>query len=156
MKDFYRRNLPHIQPSTSRSVFVTMCTSDRWVLPPAARDLVMKHALHDHGTRLCMHGLVVMPDHLHLVFTPLADRDNQPYPLSALLGSLKGASAHSVNRMLGRRGAVWQDEAFDHIIRREELLRDKVEYLCQNPVRKGLVRTPDEYPWLWREWVDDA
>jgi hypothetical protein len=58
--------------------------------------------------------------------------------------------------MLGRRGAVWQDEAFDHIIRREDLLRDKVEYLCQNPVRKGLVRTPDEYPWLWREWVDDA
>ncbi len=154
MQEFYRRNLPHIQPSTSQAVFITICTADRWVLPESARDLVVKHVLHDHGRRLWMHGFVVMPDHLHLIFTPLPDQDNQPFPLSVLLGSMKGASAHSINRLLRRRGPVWQDESFDHIIRREESLHEKVDYICQNPIRKGLASNEDEYRWLWREWVD--
>jgi len=32
----------------------------------------------------------------------------------------------------------------------------KGEYVCNNPVRKGYVRTPDEWPWLWREWIEGA
>jgi hypothetical protein len=28
-----------------------------------------------------------------------------------------------------------------------------MDYLCLNPVRKGLVTTEEEYPWLWVEPV---
>ena len=43
---------------------------------------------------------------------------------------------------------------FDRIIRWSDNLRQKCEYVANNPVRAGLVSTPDEYPWLYRVWVD--
>jgi REP element-mobilizing transposase RayT len=153
MKTEDRRNLPHLQPE-GRTFFVTFSTWKRWILPESVRPLVLRHCVHDHERRLLLHGAVVVPDHVHLVLTPLLDEHGAPYPLSTLLSSIKGASAHSINRALGRRGHVWQDESFDHVLRSDESAARKVEYICQNPVRKGLVASEDEYPWLWREWVD--
>jgi len=101
-----------------------------------------------------VHGMVVMPDHVHLVFTPLEDSEGNPYGLAEIMHSIKGASAKSLNKALNRSGHVWQDESFDHILRSEEAIRSKVEYICQNPVRKGLVASEEDYPWLWREWVE--
>jgi REP element-mobilizing transposase RayT len=71
-KDFYRRNLPHIQ-AEGRPVFITFTTYKRWQFPEPVRSLVLKHCLHDHGLKLMIHGMVVMPDHVHIVFTPLQD-----------------------------------------------------------------------------------
>jgi hypothetical protein len=46
---------------------------------------------------------------------------------------------------------VWQDESFDHVLRGDESLRETMDYVCQNPVRKGLVDKPEDYKWLWVE-----
>ena len=97
-----------------------------------------------------------MPDHVHPVFTPLSDDAGNPFSLAEILSGIKGASAHSINKALGRKGHVWQDESFDHVLRADEHVRTVVEYLCQNPVRAGLVESEDKYPWLWREWVEGA
>lgn len=153
MKAEYQRNLPHYQREGA-AYFVTFATWKRWELPPAARGIVLRHCLHDHAVRYQLHGAVIMPDHVHLVLTPLSSATEGAHPLSALLSGLKGASAHSINRELGHRGHVWQDESFDHILRNDESLRAKVEYVCENPIRKGLVRFTAEYPWLWREWIE--
>ncbi|MGH9581133.1 MAG: hypothetical protein ACRD2R_09070 [Terriglobales bacterium] len=59
-------------------------------------------------------------------------------------------SARAVNRALNRMGRVWQEESFDHVLRSNESLSEKVDYVCQNPVRAGLVTAPELYPWLWR------
>jgi hypothetical protein len=56
-----------------------------------------------------------------------------------------------VNKMLGRRGRLWQAESFDHVLRSSESLDAKMAYLLDNPVRLGLVREWAEYPWLWRK-----
>jgi hypothetical protein len=61
-----------------------------------------------------------------------------------------------VNRALGRGGSLWQDESFDHLLRSDESLRQKAEYICQNPVRAGLVEREEDYPWLWREWLEGS
>jgi len=103
-----------------------------------------------------MHGAVVMPDHVHLVFTPLRDDTGATFALSQIMNGIKGASAHAVNRVLGRRGHVWQSESFDHALRRTESVRNAAEYVPANPVRAGLVSIEDDYPWLWREWVEGA
>jgi putative transposase len=66
--------------------------------------------------------------------------------------AIKGASAHSVNKLLGRRGQLWQEEYFDHVVRTYENLRQKIEYIRQNPVRRKLARVPEDYPWLWAEY----
>ena len=149
----YRRNLPHLQ-AEGKTYYVTFCTHQRWTLPEEVRPMVVKHCLHDEGLKLRMHALVVMPDHVHLIFTPMTDPLGKPYGLSEILGGIKGASAHTINKHLKRRGPVWQDESFDHILRREEKLEEKVEYVRQNPVRKGLVKAPEEYPYTWVEWRD--
>jgi REP element-mobilizing transposase RayT len=149
----YRRHLPHYQLNF-RTYFVTFVTAERWVLPPAARTIVLKRVLEEHGRRLGLHTAVVMPDHVHLVLTPAATSHGEAYALPELLRLLKGSSARAINQALRRKGKVWQQEFFDHELRRDESLREKCEYIALNPVRKGLVTSPDEYPWLWREWID--
>ena len=149
----YRRNLPHLQVE-GRAIFLTFCTKNRWVLPESVRSKVLAHCLHDHGWKIHVLGAVVMPDHVHMVFVPLHDTKDNPYALAEITNGIKGASAHSVNRALGRRGSVWQDESYDHVLRSDESESEKVDYICANPVRKGLCRHETEYPWLWREWVE--
>ena len=92
-----------------------------------------------------------MPDHVHLVMTPMPDPSGATHGIGEIIGSLKGASAHGVNRALNRKGPVWQEEWFDHVLRSSESVFDKVDYILENPVRAGLVESPDRYPWSWRE-----
>jgi len=83
--------------------------------------------------------------------TPLRNADGDLYSLVEILQGIKGASAHSLNRALGRSGPVWQEESFDHVLRGEESFSEKVEYIRQNPVRRGLVGATEDYRWLWVE-----
>lgn len=153
VKASYRRNLPHLLIE-DKPLFVTFVTANRWVLPEVVRDKILDHCLHDHGVKLHMFGAIVMPDHVHIVFQALRDPVGSVYGLTEIMGGIKGASAHSINKLLSRRGTVWQDESYDHVCRCNELPHDAAEYICMNPVRKGLVSHPDEYRWLWREWVE--
>jgi REP element-mobilizing transposase RayT len=146
----YRRNLPHIEKD-DRPHFITFDTLQRWELPPLARDIVMEHCLHDNGSKIHLHAAVVMPDHVHLIFTPLRCETTETYSFEETVGSIKGASSHTINRALKRSGTVWQDESFDHVIRCQESLKKKIQYVCDNPVRKGLVARPEDYKWLWKE-----
>ncbi len=144
----YRRNLPHLQ-ADAKTIFLTFCTHNHLVLPESVRTEVLSHCLHDDGAKIHVHGVVVMPDHVHRVFTPLSDANGCPYTLAEVSNSIKGASAHTINRVLNRRGPVWQDESFDHVLRREEVIAAKVQYICENPIRKGLCQRTEEYPWLY-------
>ena len=152
-KVHYRRRLPHVQ-KTGRPIFVTFRTHRSFVLPESVRQLVLEHCLHDHEKRALIHCAVVMPDHVHLLLTLMADPNGVAYSLEQVTHGIKGASAHSVNRVLGRKGNVWQDESFDRLLRSDHSIEAKSQYICDNPVRKGLAKTQDEYPWLWREWEE--
>jgi len=147
--DEYRRRLPHFQKS-DRPLFVTFRKLVRDPLPPQARTLVLKHRLRDHGSRMLLHAAVVMPEHAHLLLTPLRDYAGWPIPLAKILQLIKGASAHSVNQLLGKKGPLWQDESFDHVLRSDESFAEEVEYIRQNAVRRGLARVLEDYPWLWQ------
>jgi len=144
----YRRRLPHYQKD-NRAVFVTFCKLLKGPFCDEARDLVLEHCLHDHAVKYDLHAAIVMPDHVHMLFTPLRDPEGWPYSLPQILKMLKGTSARSVNRLLHEAGPVWQDEFFDHVLRSEESLREKIEYIRQNAVRRGLVEQPEQYRWLW-------
>jgi len=91
-----------------------------------------------------------MPDHVHLIFTPLINPvKGEFYSLAEIMGGIKGASAQLINRELGRVGRVWQTESFDRVLRCSESLDAKIAYIIENPVRAGLVSAPTEYEWLW-------
>jgi hypothetical protein len=70
-----------------------------------------------------------------------------------IMQSIKSESAHRINRHLGRKGPVWQDESFDHVLRHAESIERAVEYLMENPVAAGLAAGPHEYRWFWAETV---
>jgi len=146
----YRRMLPHYQKA-GRAVFVTFCKGNSEPFPPEARNLVLQSCLHDHKKRYQLHAAVVMPEHVHLLLNPLCDERGWPYGLPAILKLIKGSSAQRINKLLGSSGPIWQEESFDHVLRSQESLEEKLEYIRQNPVRRGLVKTPEEYPWLWVE-----
>jgi len=95
-----------------------------------------------------------MPDHAHLIFTPLISPAQETYSLPDIMRLIKGRAARKINLLLGRRGPVWQEECFDRILRSDEDAYRKSEYVCQNPVRAGLVSSVDEYRWIWREWIE--
>ena len=92
---------------------------------------------------------VVMPDHVHLLFNALRGKDGWTFPSIEIMQSLKGATAHRINKLLHRSGPVWEEESFDHVLRTGESLKHKCEYIRQNPVRAGLVQKPEDYRWLW-------
>ncbi len=91
-----------------------------------------------------------------MLFSALTDDEGKPFGLAEIMNGIKGASAHSINKTLGRRGHIWQREFFDHVLRSDESAQAKAQYICENPVRKGLVKELDDYPWLWRNWVEGA
>ena len=144
----YRRRLPHYQRD-GQPLFVTFRTQVAFELSPPARTLALQHCLHDDGKTIQLHAVVVMPDHVHLLFTALRDAEGWTFALPEILRAIKGSSARSINKLTGRVGPVWQDESFDHVLRGDESLCETVEYIRQNPVRKGLADKPEDYRWLW-------
>ena len=148
---FYRRKLPHLQVD-DKPHFVTFCTNQRWILPQSVRSLVLECCLHQNGQRFDLKAAVIMPDHVHLIFTPLIAKDAMDVcSLAEIMDSIKGTSAHRVNKALQRKGKVWQTESFDHVLRSSENLDAKIQYVLENPVRRGLARDWHDYPWLWQK-----
>jgi REP-associated tyrosine transposase len=151
-KNFYRRKLPHLQRD-DKFHFVTFCTYKRWILSDSARDIVLGCCLHDNNLKLVMHAVVVMPDHVHIIFVPMANAV-EVFSLAQIMGAIKSASAHKINQSLDRTGKVWQTESFDYVLRSSESLDQKITYVLENPVRSGLVSVSSDYRWLWQPLVN--
>lgn len=106
--------------------------------------------MYEHQRRPTMHAVVVMPEQAHLLATVLNNVAGKPIPVYRILNAIKNASAHNINKLLKRHGQVWVNESFDRMLRAGEY-ESCIDYLKTNPVRRGLVATPDEYEWLWYE-----
>lgn len=150
------RHLPHVQ-APEATYFVTFRCAKSIELSEASRDVVLSAVTHWHGKRMDLDAAVVMPDHVHMIFRLMVnqapslsgDRQDACPTLSRILHSIKSDSANQVNELLKRNGTVWLDESFDHIIRSGDEWEEKVEYIRQNPVKRGLAGKPEEYKWLW-------
>ena len=149
---FYRRNLPHIE-EPGATYFVSFSTQNESILNEDARSLVFDHCLFENAKTVQMHAFVVMPDHVHLLFTPLQMRkeNEECHSLAKIMNGIKGASVHSVNELLERSGPLWLPESFDRIIRNDVDFRNKKLYIIGNPITAGLAREPGEYKWCWQE-----
>jgi len=91
-----------------------------------------------------------------MIFTPLVNqRAMEVCSLAEIMDGVKGASAHKINKVLGRRGRLWQPESFDHVLRSSESLDAKIVYLLEN-LFGGLVREWMDYPWFVEEAVCES
>ena len=64
-----------------------------------------------------------------------------------VLGPMKGFTAYGANRILGRNGAFWQNESYDHLVTSEAEFRSIRRYIELNPVKAGLVAAAEEFRW---------
>jgi putative transposase len=122
---------------------LTMCTFQR---QPAFRDsnLVASVLL---TIRTCaakntfeVIAYCFMPDHLHLV----AGAASEASDLQRFVSQWKQLTGYSYKRSHGQR--LWQESYFDHVLRDDEETWRAARYVLENPVRKGFVKSYDEYP----------
>jgi len=80
-----------------------------------------------------------MPDHVRIIFTPLIDDRRQlVVSLAEITKAIKGTTAHRINRRFDRRGTIWQEESFDHVLRSSESLETtKIAYVLENPISRA-------------------
>ena len=91
------------------------------------RQIVENALRYFDGQRYRIHDEVVMPNHVHVVVAPFGE-----HLLSSIIHSWKSFTSNRINVVLGRRGAFWQKESFDHIVRSAESLQKFREYIEAN------------------------
>jgi putative transposase len=99
--------------------------------------LVNTARIYHERARWNLNLLLLMPDHLHAI----VGIDGQT-SLAQLIRDYKRITAKI-------SGVKWQRNFFDHRLRHDESLAEKFAYTCQNPVRAGLVRTEDDWPYIF-------
>ncbi len=97
---------------------------------PKVRSIVAGALLHFQGERHLTHGLVVMPNHVHLAVQPLGE-----WQAEDLLRSWKGYSAREINKLLGGAGQLWQHDSWNRIIRDAAHWHRVMRYIVGNPAR---------------------
>jgi len=117
---------------------------------------------------LHLHAYVLMPNHFHIIAS------SEPRPaLPGIIRDLKRYTSREVTRCLEEDGArlqleileraamdagrnndysVWREGYHPVAIRTQRFFRQKLDYLHDNPVRKGLVRAPEG--WLYSSAFD--
>ena len=137
-------DLPHWHEDGA-TYFVTFRVL-RGELTSEERDLVLASCLYWHTRRVVIHLVVAMPDHVHMLLSPLLS-DTGWHDLPELIHSIKSYTANQINRSRGEAGPLWQPEYFDRIVRDAEEFKQKWDYMLRNPVKAGLVGHWAEYRW---------
>ncbi len=128
--------------------------SPRWLADEPIAQIVMREIYALHGQRYRLLAFCIMANHVHLLieitgyerFVSINSASaTASYPLAETLRLLKGRIARYCNQALGRSGAFWHHESYDHVVRDEGELQRIVRYIAENPVKAGLV---DD----WRQW----
>jgi hypothetical protein len=100
---------------------------------PNVAGIVARALDHFEGSRSVQHAWVIMPNHVHALFSLC-----EGWRLEKILQSWKRFSAHEINRLMGRTGTMWQEDYYDRMIRDGDRFRKCVEYIRSNPVKAGL------------------
>ncbi len=90
--------------------------------------------------RFLLHAFVVMPNHVHLIFTP-----SPGTTLERAMQLIKGNFSFRAKKDLGLACPIWQPGYFDYRIRSEGDFRERQDYIHQNPVRAHLVERPQDF-----------
>ena len=136
------------QSISSGQAFVVMdrlldssCCGPHYLGSPAIAKMVTDAILYRDLRSYQLHAFVVMPNHVHLLMTPLE-------AVSKVMQSLKRFTAREGNRMLGLTGLpFWQDENYDRLVRDETEFGRIVHYIEWNPVMAGLAAAPEDFAW---------
>ena len=139
-----RKRLCHTPPTGVRNssvFFLTVCCAkrgiaqlDRSEIFAAMTDAVEHYMARD---KWWMTLFLALPDHGHAVvsFQEAAGMDKVVRDWKRFIAKATGV--------------MWQDGFFEHRVRSPESANEKWHYIRLNPVRKGLVENPEDWPYVW-------
>ena len=134
--------------ATSCVYHVTLTTHGRGVffnVPVRVGAFVDALRLQTARMHYMVYAFCVMPDHVHVLCQPNAER---PISLISFVQQLKSGASRRLH-LLGAAERIWQRGFHDHILRREENIAEVVNYILANPVRAGLTTDYAVYPYSY-------
>jgi len=87
---------------------------------------------------------VIMPDHVHLLLTV----ENET-TIEKAMQLIKGRYSHRLTKEFGHLGEVWQRGFSEVQVMNAESLAQYRAYIAANPVKAGLIDSPDQYPFCF-------
>jgi len=136
-----RRWLHHTSPGwvLDATFFLTLCCQpkgENHLCTPAVSNVIFSGIGH-YQKQLRWHVSLwlLMPDHLHAIVSVPRSED-----LQKTIASFKHFVSHET-------GICWQRGFFDHRLRNDESFEEKAHYIRMNPVRRGLVCRPEDWPY---------
>ncbi len=108
-----------------------------WLSNPDVAQLIADN-MHNLDEQLyTLEAYCVMPNHIHMVCTPY-ESENGSVSLARIMQLLKGRTSRQANLLLGRNGAFWQHESYDHVVRDNLELERIIQYVINNPGKAAL------------------
>ena len=111
-----------------------------YLADPAAMatvEQVLERTRARHNARV--YAYVLMPEHVHLLINETFN-----VPLATFLKSLKQETSRQLK---GSRDHFWQPRYYDFNVFTPDKFSEKLQYIHRNPVTRGLVARPEDYPW---------
>jgi putative transposase len=107
----------------------------------SAVEAILEETRARHSARL--YAYVLVPEHMYLLLNE---------PPGILLGQFLKAFKQMASRRLkssikGSTDHFWQARYYDENIHGEEARSEVIRYIHRNPVKRGLVERPEQFPW---------
>lgn len=131
------------QSYTSPTYFVTFSTYGRtpWLATAEVHEAFVSFAETAVSKfNIAVGKYVIMPDHIHLFVCGPPD-----FILGRWIGLLKQSLAKAAGKSAAG-GTPWPEGFFDHLLRSDESMSEKWNYIRLNPVRAGLVQEAEDWP----------
>ncbi|MFQ3675256.1 MAG: transposase [Endomicrobiia bacterium] len=161
MKEIKYRKLKHYFEK-GNIYFVTSVVKDRKKIftdLKTTRFLLITIAYHKYVLNFLLFGYVIMQEHFHLLLQPC-----DKYDISRIMKDIKGNFSRKYNEFLNPTPVssrhlnvgyvkgfkyeyfpVWQKEYYESCVRDEKDFVQKLNYIHNNPVKRGLVNSAEEY-----------
>jgi putative transposase len=100
-------------------------------------EAVLEQIRARHEARV--YAYVLMPEHVHLLI-------NEP-PSILVAQFLKAIKQMTSRKLKDNRERFWQQRYFDSNVHGERARSEVIRYIHRNPVKRGLVASPEQYRW---------
>jgi len=92
--------------------------------------------------QVAIHAYVLMPNHVHLLATPGLEGG-----ISRMMQYLGRHYVRYINKTYRRSGTLWERRFHASVVESEAYLLTLQRFIELNPVRAGIAKAPEQYPW---------
>ncbi len=163
-KEFKQRKQIHLKGfnySSHEHVFsLTICTAHKQPYfsdPNISRAIVDELEYRRTSKEIKLFCYCIMPDHLHMLISLEENyaKKKGAFGERTLQNWVSAFKRHTakISAQISSIRELWQSNFYDHVVRKDESLVEICLYILNNPVRRGIVSSWEEYP--YSKMVDD-